>query len=292
MNSVLQLLSFLFAVQAGLPLQGSPPSGFSESITTEHFAIFWREAETPTDQVEEVKRIAEQSYLQLQAILGESELPKLQIIIQLEGDAQLGPVRFDAPHVDSQGRIHLYRYSAPAYTNSLPHELVHALRRWRRRGWDGFSEEGLATYLGLQLAAPVKGYPLYGFPLEIAAGQWLDRGEAIPLKTLRDNHRRLNLPCKAQAYTLRGSFFTYLGAKFGREAVLELADPRRPPRSEHYAQIFGSPFDQLEKGWKVDLLERFRKNPDARALAAQYRKQTPVAEMPVCVSGRDFSPTS
>jgi len=288
MNPLLQFLMLVLAIQTQLPLQGPPPSGFSETTTTEHFAIFWRSWETPDTQVEEVMQVAEKAYGDLAEILGVAEMPHLRIIIQLEGDAELGPVRFDSPHVDSQGRIHLYRYGAPEYTNSLPHELIHAVRRWKRRGWDGFSEEGLATYLGLQLSSLVQGYPLYGIPLEIAAGQWLDRGEAIPLKTLRENHHRINLPCKAQAYTLRGSFFTYLGAKFGRRAVLELADPQRPPRSRHYEQIFGSSFEELEESWKTDLLQRFRENPKARELAARYREETPVAEMPVCNSGRDF----
>ena len=288
MNPRLQFLMLVLAIQTQLPLQGPPPSGFSAATTTEHFAIFWRSRETPDTQVEEVKQVAEKAYGDLGEILGVTEMPRLRIIIQLEGDAELGPVRFDTPHVDGHGRIHLYRYGRPEYTNSLPHELIHAIRRWKRRGWDGFSEEGLATYLGLQLASPVKGYPLYGFSLDLAAGQWLDRQEAIPLTTLRDNHQRLNLRCKAQAYTLRGSFFTFLGNRFGREAVLALADPTQPPGSERYQTIFGSAFEDLEALWKTDLRERFARIPNAGVQSSRYRKKTPVAQMPVCLPGTDF----
>ncbi len=210
----------------------------------------------------------------------------------IEGEARQADGSYKIPHVDGLGRIHLYRYthSDESYFTALPHEAVHVFRRWIRNTpvWDPFLEEAFASYVSDQVAPVNPGFPLYGHPLTVVAAQWFVRGEGIPLQTLMQRHRQLNLPCKAQSYSLRTSFFHYLHQTYGKASVMRLAYGGKPHSLPLYEEIFGKSFAALESAWKKDLLQRFSQLKNAQQLADSYRSKTPVAYWRICRSGEDF----
>ena len=207
---------------------------------------------------------------------------------QQEGQ-QEGPSRhgYRVPHVDRQGRIHLYRYFGN-YFEALSHEMVHAIRMQTNHWKDGFFEEGFASLIGDALQPAKKGFPLYGFPLTVVAGHWIVSAEDIPLMILKQQHRQLSLKCMAQSYSLRASFFKYLQNQFGDEPLLDLAYDEEPATYQRYEVVFGKPFDMLGAAWRADLLKRFRAFEQGAQLAQKYRANTPVQNWPICRAGKDY----
>jgi hypothetical protein len=211
-------------------------------------------------------------------------------VVVLEGPAERPDGSRGYPRVDSWGRVHLYRFgpTPDTYVNALAHELVHVFRIHRSPHHDWFFEEGFAELIARQVDDSLAGFPWYGFDPTVAAGQWFATGEAIPLQAMRDDHEGLNLPCKAQTYSLRASFFIYLADRFGIEAIVAMAAEDEAGALEAYEQHLGASFDALVADWEAWLLAAYGKLDDAEEQGQRYREESSIQYMPVCREGADY----
>jgi len=266
---------------------GSLPSGYDGAVETEHSVIVWKTNETTEEEIAAAKSVTEESFAGLRAYLGESKSPKKKLIIILDGDGLLPDYRAKVPHVDSFGRIYVYRFPGRGYTGELTHEMVHAFRRVVGIWYDGFIEEGFAEFLAIEVNPNSNGFPRYGYPLTVVAGQWLATDEEIPLTLLMQDHSRLNLKCKWQTYPLRASFINYLNETFQTAALLKFVYGERPNLMD-YEKFFGQTIEQLYVAWRKDLLAKFSKSKNAPQKAKEYRETTPAQYMHPCQAGQDF----
>ena len=269
------------------------PDRLPKRLESRNFIVAWDPQVVNDSVAETARQRAEAAFDMLSRYLGDENTPRqAKIAILLEGDSPSPDGRYRYPHVDSVGRIHLFRFGGitESYFGPIPHELVHVFRRMIRGNptWNPFLEEALASYVADQVVPASKSFPLYGFPLELVAAQWLHHEEFIPLSTLMTRHRQLNLPCKLQTYTLRASFFTYLHDEYGKEAVLRLAYHSEAHSEDLYRRIFREDLKQLEKSWMKSLRRSFETIDQASAKAKSYRTETPVKYMKICKPGVDF----
>lgn len=259
-----------------------------QQVATENLRIRYDPERVSARAVELAQSVGERDFARVAAFLGEGRFHS-PIDVVLGGSGLRADGGYDTPRVDRTGTIFLYKYSAAdeGYFTSLPHEMVHVFRRGALSG-DWFIEEAFASWVSDRLAPENPGFPIYGFPIDVVAGQWLSRGDGIPLATLRGRHRELSLQCMAQSYTLRLSFFRYLGDAYGAEAVMNIAYAPRILGREPFATACGKSFAELEEDWRADLLDRYRAVEGAEELAERYRTQTPVASWKICREGSDF----
>ncbi len=110
----------------------------------------------------------------------------------------------------------------------------------------------------------------------------------VPLSELREQHRDLNLPCRAQSYSLRSAFFDWLGRTFGDEVVIQAANAVPAGELSDYEKFFGRPFEELELDWRKALLAEYRAIPEVDELAKKYRLESPTQYQRVCSAGKDF----
>lgn len=254
----------------------------------EHFDFYWATGDIGPEGLEYGVSQAETYYEGVRDVLGYAPASKLQIL--LLGPAEVEGKRRGSPHVDSQGRIHLFRYGPTyhGYFGALPHEMVHSFRIQRAPHEDWFFEEGFAEFVALRVGKSMKGFPWYETPVSVAAGTWLvSDDEEIPLRLLRDRHSDLNMACRAQSYTLRSSFFDWLGRTYGDEVLLQMASRENAGALEDYEALFGKSFDALAAEWREAALKAYRTVSDADRLAEAYRTGTPIQYMNVCREG-DF----
>lgn len=267
-----------------------PTSGRADmrTVDTEHLRIMWEEGRATEAAVAMAEKEGERFHAAIARLLGHE--PAARIVIVLEGPAERPDGSRGYPHVDSWGRIHLYRFGPThhGYFSALAHEMVHVFRIHRLPHHDWFFEEGFAELVALEVDESLAGFPWYGFPPTIAAGQWLAAGEVIPLRLLRERHRELNMPCKAQSYTLRSAFFAFLGHDYGVEAVVAFAAENEAGADDGYGRHFGKDFDELAAEWEAALMREYRGIADAEDQARRYRLETPIQYMPVCSEGEDF----
>ena len=256
--------------------------GYDQLAETEHLRFAWNDGAISDEGLTVMKRNGERYYAAIRDMLGEE--PDHKIVVLIEGPAQRPDGSWGYPRVDSWGRVHLYRFGPTYhdYMGAYAHELVHAMRIGRKPHRDWFFEEGLAEFIALRVDDPLRGFPWYGFPVVVAAGQWLAGDEDIPLATLRDKHRTINLPCKAQSYTLRSAFFDHLGKTHGDDAVLAMAKQDKAGAVGDYKKFFGKDFDTLAAEWRTALLASFEAIEDRDAQAVRYRNDTPIQYMQVC----------
>ncbi len=262
--------------------------GYDHHLETAHLVIAWDEGAIDEEGIEHAKREGERHYRAVRRLLGKPTMKKIAIL--LRGPAERPDGSREYPRVDRGGRIHLFQFGPTfhGYFGALPHEMVHSFRIHRRPHHDWFFEEGLAELVALRAGKSLHGFPWYDTPIVVAAGQWLVRGEDIPLGLLRQEHRRLNMPCKAQSYTLRSSFFDYLGRTYGDDALLRMAEREEAGAIDDYPRFLGKEFDALEAEWRRDLLEAYRRVENVDSLARRYREETPLQYMPVCREGVEF----
>ena len=97
----------------------------------------------------------------------------------------------------------------------------------------------------------------------------------------------MNLPCKAQSYSLRSSFFRYLGDSYGDAAVLELANREQAGALDDYQRFFEASFDILVAAWQEALLRSYESIENVDDLAQRYL-ESPVQYMGVCRQGKEF----
>lgn len=256
-------------------------------IETDRLILEWSEP-PEAGEAEAVKAEAERLFQLVTDLLDVRHEAKVTIL--LEGPAERPGGRRDYPRVDSGGRIHLFKF-VPSYENyfgALAHEYVHALRINRLLIADWFFEEGLAEFVALRADPSLAGFPWFDFPVTVVAGQWIAGGEDIPLSTLRERHREVNLACRAQSYALRSSFFDWLGRTYGDQVVLEAAKKRPAGILEDYEKHFGRTFEQLEALWRESLLSDYRAIDGVDAIARKYREDSPIQYQRVCIAGEDF----
>lgn len=254
-------------------------------VETDHLVIEWSEG-VPAEAVEETKVRGEGFYGAVANLLGHE--PPAKITVLLNGPAERPDGSWGYPRVDGFGRIHLFQFSPDieSYFNALAHEMVHVFRLMRPNK-DWFFEEGFAEFVALRVDPSLEGFPWYGSSVEVVTGQWLASGKGIPLATLRDNHKALNMPCKAQSYSLRSSFFAWLGETFGDESVLAMATDGDANNINDYKQYFGDAFSELAEAWRNTVMNEYRAIEDVDALTQQYL-ESPIKYMPVCEAGKQF----
>ena len=279
----------ILLVYSGFYALTSAPAFCQENkrVKTEHLIISWKEA-TTNAEIEAAKEKGEKLYSAIRKMLGHDVKSKITILMR--GPAEQADGSWGYPHVDSWGRINLFKFGpeVESYFSALAHEMVHVFRFRRSANTDWFFEEGFAEFVALRVDPSLRGFPWYGFPIAVAAGQWIANGEDIPLATLRDKHRILNLPCKAQSYSLRSSFFDYLGKKYGDDGVLGMANQEHSGELSGYRTFFKKNFDELENEWREALVTEYSNTRDVTKLALRYRQQTPVQYMLLCKKGDQF----
>jgi len=257
-------------------------------VETDHLIIEFEPGAVSDVGLETMQVDGEKFYAAIYEMLGYE--PPNKIVILMLGPAERPDGSWGYPHVDSWGRIHLYRFGPThhSYFSALAHEMVHVFRIQRKPHNDWFLEEGFAEFVALRVDSSLAGFPWYDTPITIAAGQWVAIGEDIPLRTMRENHRELNQPCKAQTYSLRSAFFDYLGKAYGDDVVLKLADQERAGELADYEKLFGKEFDAMVMEWREHLLAEYNQIEDVENLARRYREESPIQYMPVCREGEDF----
>ena len=255
---------------------------------TEHLLIVWNEGDATDEDVAATKRDGERYYAEIREMLGHE--PDFKVTILLLGPAQRPDGSWGYPHVDSWGRVHLYQFGPTyhSYLSALEHEMVHVFRIERAPHGDWFLEEAFAEFVALRINESLSGFPWYGYPVTVVAGQWVENDEDIPLIELRERHRELNLPCKAQSYALRASFFDYLGRTYGDDKVIAMASEKVSGSLEDYEKYFGKDFDTLTKEWRAALKAEFEAFDGAAEQARKYRSESPIMYQKVCEAGKDF----
>ena len=192
---------YLVVIPLGLhPAGAAEPPDLQLRMETDRLVIEWREGET-REAIEAARAEGERFHAAISKLLGHG--PGKKITILLMGPAEQPDGSREYPRIDSGGRILLYRFTPEAhgYLSALAHEMVHVFRHDRRAGADWFFEEGFAEFVAREVDPSMRGFPWYGYPIAVAAGQWVAGGEDIPLTTLRERHRALNQPWKAQSYS-------------------------------------------------------------------------------------------
>jgi hypothetical protein len=244
---------------------------------------------------------AEYLFARIARVLGPARVAPQKLIVIFEGDWRplpRGPTEPPrSPYVDAVGRIHLFRFPefGGDYLGRLGRQMVHAFRMpWRGKRRQppgpafGFVDEGFAVWLATHVEPHNLAFPYFGFPIPVVAGQWLLNQEAPPLRTLLEHHDRLNRLCLPQASSLRGSFFQYLHATFGQDALLQLAYSDDELTLALFTKVFGRAFDALEQDWRAQTLTTLAATAQGAQLAHDYRTQTRVQRMYICQAGQDY----
>jgi len=280
-----------FGLLVTLLLLAAPVAAEASNRTeTDHLIIEWADG-TPQEAIDAAVAKGEKYYAAVEKMLGHAppaaEAPKVTILLQGPGERPDGSRGY--PHVDSSARVHLFQFGPTwhSYFSALAHEMVHVFRFRRQPYPDWFFEEGFAEFVSLRIDPSLAGFPWFDFPVTVVAGQWVTRGEDIPLATLRSKHRSVNQPCKAQAYALRSDFFDYLGRTCGDDTVLGMAAEEHIGDASQYKRHFGADLETLEMQWREDLQTRYRRLDDADGQARSYR-ESPIKYMHVCEKGREF----
>jgi hypothetical protein len=254
------------------------PAGRAE---TEHLIVEWVEGTRP-ELVDMAKHEGERFHAAIAAMLG--EVPERKLTVLLQGPSEQPNGERKAPRVDAFGRILLYSFdpSGLSYFSALAHEMVHAMRIERRLGAEWFFEEGFAELVALRVDASLAGFPWFDYPVDLVAGQWIASGEDMPLAAMRDRHRELNMRCRAQTYSLRSSFFDYLGRTYGDSSLVAMAAQDRAGDLDDYPRFLGKDFDALAAEWREALMAAYGEIPDAAEQARRFRSESPIQYIPVC----------
>ncbi|QOC22125.1 hypothetical protein IC757_14025 [Wenzhouxiangella sp. AB-CW3] len=270
-------IALLVALAVSQPALAKSELVHGHPVETDNLLIVWAD-EYDEETQESVKLISEQLYDNTVAFLQKEPAEKVTVVFRGRARVGPGPAR-DYPFVDSAGVISLFRYTDEIrnYFHAFVHELVHALRIDRAESADWFFEEGFAEFVRLRVFESMHGFPWHGFSPSIVAAGHIVEGSDIPLETLRDQHEQLNIPCRAQAYSLRSAFFEWLGDSFGDEAVLKMSREQVAGQAHQYEQYFGSSLSALAKQWRKET----RKLHDAEKFR-DYRSNTPIKHIPLC----------
>lgn len=263
--------------------------GARHSLGRSHIVVRAEAAHATAAEVERVRQVAEAGAKALDKLL--PSMPR-QFVVVLAGDG-FGPdgaLKVSTVSLETE-EIVLYRFPGPGggYEASVVHELVHASRLAHTRAQlpnyatgAGFIEEGFVELAATKAGWPSQGFPLYGMPVDVVAGHWLSRAEAVPLSALLRQHGTLNGRCPAQAYSQRLSFFFMLEERFGWEAVRRWAFATDGSSAEGFARVFGVPLSSVVASWAEWARDRYSRITDASTQADQYRRDSPAKYLPVC----------
>ena len=243
-------------------------------VSSEHFHIV---ADTSTSSEAEMQALLERGEAFHAAIAAISP-PDLRldptIEVRLNGD-----LRNQAPFVDGEGTIQLWRYSPEegGYGAMFAHEIVHAIAfdsavEAGALEWPdlGFYSEGWAEYAALLVDPGKTGFPLYGFDEDVVAGHWVAHG-GLSLAALRAAHAELNRRCELQAYIMRASWFRHIDEVLGREVLLDLVAAREGWAREAVEAVLGMSLDEVDADWRAWVSARYAAHPNADAEAEAYR---------------------
>jgi hypothetical protein len=284
--AALRLVPGALAVALGVLGPGSPAGGGDLHQTeSEHLVVVAAHASVNDREIARAIEEGEAFHRAIRDLLGGA--PPGRLMVSLNGPAQRPDGSWGYPHVDGAGTIQLFRFTdAPeGYLSALAHEMAHVFRRGRMPHHDWFFEEGFAELVARRVDPSLAGFPWYGFPVELVAAQWIVAGEDIPLPTLRERHRSLNLPCKLQSYSLRGSFFDWLGATHGDEKLIAMSAAPEAGALADYERFFGEPLEHLEAQWRRALVAGYEAAEGSADRARRYRQESPARYIPVCPPG-------
>ena len=244
--------------------------------SSEHFRFV---ADTYTSSEEEIQEGIEKGealYAAMAAIIPAS-IPLNSIIeVRLNGN-----LRNQTPYMDEHGTIHLYRYSDEegGYWAMFAHELVHAIAfdyqvevgafEWESL-W--FYFEGWAEYLAQVVDPDKSGFPFYGFDEIVVVGHFVSQ-YGLTVDRLRQNHEELNFGCQFQSYTMRASWFRYIEAIYGRQAVIDIAYSTQEMTPEYIHSVLGESLTVVDANWQDWVLARYADQPAADQEAEQYRRR-------------------
>ena len=290
---MMRFLLILLLVTAALPLvsqtKGALLPRFDSQREGDHFVYQWNAFQTSNAEIDEAEALAEEVFAHLTRIFGSERMPENKLIITFRGegvDREKGKKR--TPHVDNQGRTHLYRFEMGGYLSPLPHELVHAVRVGMGLNWQGFFEEGIASGIAYHLYPERKGFPRFGYSLDLIAGHWLSSNRGIPIMKMMVQHSRLNLKCQLQTYVTREDFFNYLIKEFGISKMVDLAYSDLVGSNDGYQKYFGKKLEALVEDWQADLTKRYKAIDQPEIQLSQYFNHTSARYIPVCEAGTDF----
>lgn len=289
MKTIIAVILMFFSYLAFTQTKGELSDRFDKKRESEHFVLQWNTGQSSEKEIEEAADLAEEVFSKLSDLLGKENMPKVKLIMTFRGEG-VDPETYkkSVPHVDGQGRIHLYRFESGGYLGALAHEMVHAVRVNTQPRWEGFFEEGLASAIAYYLYPDTKAFARYGYSLDVVAGYWLVSGKGIPLETMRVQHSRLNLKCSFQTYVMREDFFNYLTVTYGVKKLIAYANSANVGQVDAYPEYWGKSFSQLVNDWELDLRKRYHAYEGAEQLAAEYFKNTPVRYSKACEAGIDY----
>ena len=272
------------AAQTAADREEAAARGYDGILAAGHFAVAWRLDEASADEIRALLAVAEPLFDRISTIVGPERTPTEPVFLVLAGYGQAADGSWRFPNVDERGRVILFRYGdgVMSYRQEIAHELVHAFRRHAGYWLSGFLEEGFAEAMAMEVDPDEVGFPRYGYPLTVAAGHLLERGEYLPLVDVRARHDEVGRRCQLQAYLERAAFFDYLKRKGGLDALLRLVCRGSAPTDADYVELFGSRFADLVSDWEDTLLSAYRNTQGAAEMAVRFRAEPPIASRPVC----------
>jgi len=116
------------------------------------------------------------------------------------------------------------------------------------------------------------GFPLYGFDDTVVVGHFESQNE-LSLHRLRQNHEDLNFACQFQSYTMRASWFRYIEAVYGPQAVIEIAYSTQEMTPEYISSVLGDSPSVVDANWRDWVLARYADHLAADQEAEKYRQR-------------------
>lgn len=268
-------------------IKGTLPLNYNQNDSTKHFLLFWNEKETSENEISTARETLEVIHNKVKNILGNHEVLPNKFIVTFNGEGVKSNNIRKIPHVDQQGRIHLYRYKRVGYLQAFPHEFIHAIRINKNRNWDPFFEEGFASVISSYLRNSTSGFPLFGFNrTEVAAYFYHKKNLFIPIHTLQSKHYKINYKCQLQSYIIREDFFAYLLKTYGLEKLLTFSEHKQAGILSLYPKIWGYSFSKLVQEWETEINTKYAQKY-LNQTGHEFITKSPAKFIPLCKNYRN-----